>query len=186
MRQLGWGVAISLLAVGLDGWNSSAMLQRKRAKILVGMGLGALWGFVLVMAPEWLGFGYLPAPIALPGAFIGPGLFLVAVIGWLAQRRFFDDAIIDGEPFAVGSLEEIAQRVLTNTVEQLVLALAIWPLVAISLGGAVAISLGIGFTLMRVLFWIGYLMSPPLRALGFAGTFYPTLVAAIWSIWVWV
>ena len=161
------------------------MLQRKRAKILIGMVLGALWGVVLVGGPQWLGVKYIPTPVALPFAFVAPGLFLAVVIGFLAQRRFFDDEIIDGEPFAPGSPNEIAQRVLTNTVEQLVLALAIWPLATASLGGAVAISLGLGFAAMRVLFWIGYLSSPPLRALGFAGTFYPTVVAAVWSIWVW-
>ncbi|WP_245227265.1 MAPEG family protein [Parasedimentitalea maritima] len=160
--------------------------MRKRSKIALGMIGGGLWGLLLVGGPQWLGFGYIPAPLALPAALLAPGLFLVAVIGFLAQRRFFDDAIIDGEPFTHGSPEEIAQRVLANTVEQLVLALAIWPFVALTLGGAVAISLGLGFTLMRVVFWLGYLISPPLRALGFAGTFYPTLVAAVWSILIWV
>jgi hypothetical protein len=158
----------------------------KRGKIVLGMISGGLWGVLLVGGPQWVGVGYIPAQLALPGAFVAPGLFLVAVIGFLAQRRFFDDTIIDGESFAAGSREEIAQRVLTNTVEQLVLALLIWPFVAVSLGGAVALSLGLGFTLMRVVFWLGYLVSPPLRALGFAGTFYPTVVAAVWSLAVWV
>ncbi|NRB17366.1 MAG: MAPEG family protein [Rhodobacteraceae bacterium] len=158
----------------------------KRGKIVLGMAGGGLWGLLLVGGPIWIGLGYIPAQLALPGAFVAPGLFLIAVIGFLAQRRFFDDAIIDGDDFAPGSCEEIAQRVLTNTVEQLALALVIWPFVAVSLGGAVVLALGLGFACMRVVFWLGYLRSPPLRALGFAGTFYPTLVAALWSLMVWV
>jgi len=160
--------------------------MRKRSKIVLGMTGGALWGVLLISAPQWLGIGYIPAQLALPGAFVAPALFLIAVIGFLAQRRFFDDAIIDGDAFAPGSCEEIAQRVMTNTVEQLVLALAIWPLVAVSLGGAVAIALGLGFACMRVLFWVGYLVSPSLRGLGFAGTFYPTVLAGLWSLALWV
>lgn len=158
----------------------------KRGKILLGMSGGGVWALLLVGAPQWAGVGYIPAPLALPGAFVAPGLFLIAVIGFLAQRRFFNDGLIDGAPFVSGSPEDIAQRVLCNTVEQLMLALAIWPFVALSLGGAVVIALGLGFALMRGLFWLGYLISPPLRALGFAGTFYPTVLAALWTLAVWL
>ncbi|KIC34441.1 MAPEG family protein [Leisingera sp. ANG-S5] len=162
------------------------MQRSKRPRILIGMAIGALWGLLVVGLPQWLGLPYIPAPIALPGAFLAPGLVLVLIIGRLAQRRFFDDAIIDGEPFAPGSPAEIDQRVLTNSIEQLVLALAIWPFAAVTLGGAVAIALGLSFAVMRLLFWGGYHLSPPLRGLGFAGTFYPTVIAGIWALAVWM
>lgn len=158
----------------------------KRAKIALGMAGGGLWALLLVGGPQWAGVSYIPAPLALPGAFVAPGLFLIWVIGFLAQRRFFDDSLIDGEPYVPGSAEDIAQRVLTNTVEQLLLALVIWPFVALTLGGAVAIALGLGFVPMRLLFWIGYRRSPPLRAIGFAGSFYPTVLAGLWSLAVWL
>lgn len=161
------------------------MLRSKRPQILTGMALGALWGVLVIGLPQWLGLPYIPAPIALPGAFLAPGLVLALMIGRLAQRRFFDDAIIDGEPFAPGSAAETDQRVLTNTVEQLVLALAIWPFAAVTLGGAVAIALGLSFAVMRLVFWGGYHLSPPLRGLGFAGTFYPTVIAAVWALAAW-
>lgn len=157
----------------------------KRGQILFGMAGGALWGILVCVTPILMDLPYLPAALALPGAFLAPGLFLALVIGRLAQRRFFDDAIIDGNPFPVGSGAELDQRVLTNTVEQLVLALLLWPFVAMSLGGAVAIALGVSFALMRVVFWIGYHLSPPLRGLGFAGTFYPTLIATLWACAAW-
>ncbi|AHD00370.1 50S ribosomal protein L11 [Leisingera methylohalidivorans DSM 14336] len=112
-------------------------------------------------------------------------MVLALIIGRIAQRRFFDDAIIDGDPFAPGSPAEIDQRVLTNTAEQLVLALAVWPFAAVALGGAVVLALGLSFALMRVLFWAGCHLSLPLRGLGFAGTFYPTVIAAVWAVVVW-
>ncbi|MDJ0626649.1 MAG: MAPEG family protein [Rhodobacter sp.] len=159
----------------------------KRQKILLGMLAGVLWGVALV----GVGTAYVNIPIfsytwILALAFLFPGLFLAAVIGRLAQRRFFDDAIIDGEPRTGGA--EVDQRVLQNTVEQLVLALALWPatgyLLAVE-GPGVVLMLGLGFAVARVAFWIGYHISPPLRAFGFAATFYPTLVALGWAILWW-
>ncbi|TMV07869.1 MAPEG family protein [Ruegeria sediminis] len=160
--------------------------MQKRAVILTGMAAGALWAFAVVGVPQQLDLPFLPLPMALPLAFLLPGLVMTAMVGRLAQRRFFDDAIIDGESFARGTAAEIDQRVLTNTAEQLVLALAIWPFAALTLGGGVAIALGLSFGLTRVLFWIGYHRSPPLRGFGFAATFYPTVLAALWSLTAWL
>ncbi|MBY6138842.1 MAPEG family protein [Leisingera daeponensis] len=162
------------------------MQRFKRPQILAGMALGALWGVLVTGLPQWLGLPYIPAPIALPGAFLAPGLVLALMIGRLAQRRFFDDALIGGQPFAPGSAADTDQRVLANTVEQLVLALAVWPFAAVTLGGAVAIALGLSFACMRIVFWAGCHLSLPLRALGFAGTFYPTVIAGIWAAALWL
>jgi hypothetical protein len=71
----------------------------KRSKIAIGMAAGALWALVLVWGPQ-LALPYLAPPLALPGAFLAPGLVMIAMVGRLAQRRFFDYAIIDGEDFA--------------------------------------------------------------------------------------
>ena len=157
----------------------------KRPMILAGMLAGFLWAVAVVWGPQLAGLPFLPPPVALPGAFIVPGLVMLAMIGRLAQRRFFDDASIDGQDFAPDSAAWIDQRVLANTVEQLVLALVIWPFVALSLGGAVVLVMGFGFALARLAFWIGYHISPPMRGFGFAATFYPTVVAAVWSVVVW-
>ena len=124
--------------------------------------------------------------MAVPLSIVAPGLVLAAMIGVLAARRFTDDMIIDGRPFPTGTAADIDQRVLTNTVEQGVLALLLWPLVSLTLGAGVVIALGLSFALMRVLFWVGYHSAPQLRALGFAGTFYPTVLAGLWSVALWV
>jgi MAPEG family len=160
--------------------------MRKRPGILIGMGAGALWALAVVGAPQMAKLPYLPAPIALPGAFVLPGLVVLALIGRLAQRRFFDDSLIDGQDFAPQSSAWIDQRVLSNTAEQLLLALMIWPFVALTLGGAVVLAMGFAFGVARLAFWIGYHISPPLRSFGFAASFYPTILAAIWSVLAWL
>ncbi|UXX84080.1 MAPEG family protein [Roseovarius pelagicus] len=160
--------------------------MNKRAEIMVGMAAGMLWGLALL----WVAGQYVTLPVfalmpTIMTAFLLPGLFMLLVIGRLAQRRYFDDTIIDGQPFAPASGAAIDQRVLTNTTEQLVLALAIWPAAAVLLAGqgpGVIATLGIGFVIARLLFWVGYHVSPPLRAFGFAATFYPTILVALWAL----
>ena len=115
-----------------------------------------------------------------------PGLVLAAIIGRIAQRRFSDDALIDGGGAAPGSPAWIDGRVLVNTVEQALLAALIWPFVAMTLGGVLALYLGGGFVVARLAFWVGYHVAPPLRAFGFAATFYPTVLAGLWALAVWL
>lgn len=151
----------------------------KRAVILASMIAGALWAVLVI----WVGpiFPMIEPYVAGLGlAYFIAALPMIAMVGRLAQRRYFNDSIIDGQP--LHGAAEIDQRVLTNTVEQLVLALCIWPLAGWVLGIGTVISLGCGFALMRLLFWVGYHLSPPLRGLGFAGTFYPTVLAAFLTL----
>jgi len=160
-------------------------VTRRRGLILAGMGAGLAWGVGVI----WLGVAAIELPVfsllpSLAFAFLAPGLALAAMLGVLAARRFFDDTLIDGAPPAPGSPAEIDARVLQNTVEQLALALALWPPAAYLLtddGPGVAVALGLGFALARLAFWAGYHLSPPLRAFGFAATFYPTLLAVLWA-----
>lgn len=161
-------------------------MARKRRVILAGMTGGGLWGLALL----WLGYrstaldGTDPLAV-LPAAMAPAGLVLVALIGSIARRRFFDDAIIDGEPPAEGSPAAIDRAVLTNTVEQVAAALCLWPALGLSLGaegGGVLMALGLGFGVSRALFWIGYHAAPPLRGFGFAAGFYPTVLAALWLL----
>lgn len=157
--------------------------MNKRVKILVGMALGAVWAVLLVWLPGRGPQPFIPLNLALIYAFAPGGVVMLLVIGKLAQRRFFDDAIVDGEPFPMGSPAEIDQRVLVNTAEQMLLALLLWPLVSTSLGAVTVIVMGVSMGVARVLFWVGYHLSPPLRALGFAASFYPTVLATVWTLW---
>ncbi len=160
--------------------------MKKRGSIGIGMAAGMVWSVVLL----WFAANFVQLPVftlmpTIMTAFLAPGIVMMLMIGRLAQRRFFDDAIIDGQPFAPGSAAEIDQRVLTNTTEQLVLALCIWPAAAVLLAGngpGVIVVLGFNFAVTRLLFWGGYHLSPPLRAFGFAASFYPTVIAALWTL----
>ncbi len=134
------------------------------------------WGYAGWGLPQ--GF---PATLIL-GA-LPVGLVLAAMIGRLAQRRFFDDTIIDGQPFPPGSGAEIDQRVLTNTFEQALLAVLIWPAAGLLIAPAMPVALGLGFAVTRLAFWAGYHAAPHLRVFGFAGTFYPTVLAGLWAAW---
>jgi len=158
--------------------------MEKRRTIAIGMAAGAVWSVVVVvLAAVFVKlpvFGLIPIIMT---AFMAPGMVMIAMVGRLAQRRFFDDATIDGGPLTGAA--EIDQRVLQNTTEQLVLALAVWPAAAVMLGTygpGVIIVLGVSFAISRVAFWWGYHRAPRLRAYGFAATFYPTVLVAVWAM----
>lgn len=158
----------------------------KRGLILGGMALGAIWAVALVLVPLRLDLPFVPPALAIPAAFLIPGVVMAMMIARLAARRFFDGDLIDGGPAVSGSGADIDQRVLTNTVEQMGLALLVWPFVGFSLGGISILALGVGMAVARLLFWAGYHLWPPLRAFGFAASFYPTVFAAFWAVWIWV
>jgi MAPEG family protein len=104
-------------------------------------------------------------------------LCLLAGVGRIANRRFFTaEAIAGGAEPSI----EIDQRYLQNTMEQLVLAivahLALVLVVPDDSIRAVAILVML-FVIGRATFWIGYHVSGPARAFGFATTFYPTVGA---------
>lgn len=157
--------------------------MNKRSQIALAGSVGLVWSIVVL----WIG-KQLVVPIAmiqpaLMGALFAPGLVLALIIARLAQRRFFDDSLIDGQRFAQDSAAEKDQRVLSNTIEQIVLALCIWPFAGFSLGAGVVLALGVSFAVARLLFWVGYHHSAVLRGVGFAATFFPTVLAALWVIW---
>lgn len=151
----------------------------------MGMAAGALWAVaILVVAAVFVRLPVFALMPTIMTAFMAPGLVMIAIVGRLAQRRFLDDAIIDGGPLTGPA--EIDRRVLQNTVEQLVLAGAIWPAAAVMLGEdgpGVIMVLGLAFAVARVAYWAGYHRAPPLRAFGFAASFYPTVLVALWALW---
>jgi hypothetical protein len=157
----------------------------KRVKIVIGMALAMLWSVTLVWWPQTMSPPFMPLNTVMIMALLPGGLIMLLLLGRLAQRRFFDDETIDGATFAPGSGGEIDQRVLTNTTEQLLLAIVLWPFVALTLGGLVALFLGVGFGIARLAFWLGYHISAPLRAFGFGATFYPTVLATVWAVLKW-
>ena len=159
-------------------------LDAKQRGVALGMMLG------LVVAVAMLALGARLATWGPPGGSVETlgaavailGLWAAAAIGNVARLRFFDPRAIDG---AAGSDDppglRIADAVLRNTLEQAVLALLAYVALAATLAGAApTIALLIGcFSVGRVMFWAGYPGGAANRALGFALTFYPSVLALI-------
>ncbi|RLJ60384.1 hypothetical protein BCF46_0583 [Litoreibacter meonggei] len=155
----------------------------KRALILMGMGAGAVWALAVIpLARAASRQVQMPLADALALGLLPAGIVLLLMIGRLAQRRFFDDQTIDGDPYQAGSVAEIDQRVLHNSIEQTVLSIALWPFIGMALGAGPVLLLGLSFAATRLLFWVGYHVSPSLRAFGFAAGFYPTITLLVFAL----
>jgi hypothetical protein len=104
-------------------------------------------------------------------------------IGLLARHRFFSPDDIDGGGLTAGtSKAHLLQSMLQNTLEQSVLALGvhlIWAAVMPRASQAAVPVAAMLFAIGRVLFWRGYAVGAPHRALGFALTFYPQAVMLV-------
>ena len=78
----------------------------KRKSILIGMAAGLVWSVVLL----WAAARFVSVPIfalvpTIMTAFLAPGLVMLLIVARLAQRRFFDDDIIDGQAVASASID---------------------------------------------------------------------------------
>jgi uncharacterized MAPEG superfamily protein len=114
-----------------------------------------------------------------------PALILAFSIGRLAKHRFFSGQDIDGSALTRGtSMAVLLQAMLQNTLEQSVLALfayASWCLLVPSQLLPAAPAAAMLFLVGRVLFFTAYVQGAKARALGFALTFYPTLMLLVGS-----
>lgn len=117
-----------------------------------------------------------------------PILSLFAGIGFIAHHRFFDRDAIDGDNPTCDRTLTAARAYLQNTMEQVLFAIVVWlvlavvaPLHWLSLIPVLAC----WFLFCRVLFAVGYSKGAPARAFGFAGTFYPTVLAMMAALYFW-
>lgn len=156
----------------------------QRGRITIAAGAGVVWAVMLL----WVAARFVTLPVftlmpTIMTAFMAPGLVLAMMVARVVLRRYGDAAMLEGG--ALQGPAALDQRVLQNTVEQLAIALCIWPAAAIMLGdagpGAIMV-LGLGFALMRLVYWVGYHCSTPLRVFGFAGSFAPTVLVALWAL----
>ena len=154
-----------------------------RQKMLLGGGLGALWSILIVWVPGQGAQPFIPINLALIYAFVPGGLVMMLVVLRIAERQFFSDEPMDSAAPGQGSRAGIDQRVLSNTLEQMVLALLLWPFAVTYLGAVTVIAMGVSMGVARLAFWIGYHVSPTLRLFGWSASFYPTVLATFWSLW---
>ena len=157
----------------------------KRAQIVAAqiVGLGA--SFAVIWFAMGSSGGFMPINVALTAAFLPSGLVALAMVASVALRRLGDDDVVAGGALKPGSRADTDQRALANTVEQIVVALAVLPFVALALGGFVVIWIGLALAAGRVLYWLGYHLSPAVKSLGFALGLYPTVIALGWSVVNW-
>ena len=152
--------------------------------VLVGAVAAALCtAAVFAVAPGWITTSGAPLEVAVKWLCL-PALSLLAMIGRMANMRFLNAALIDGQDGGPGSAADRAQRVLRNTTEQAVLAALAWPALAIQLAPTQAglfPALAVSFLIGRVAFALGYAKGAAGRAFGFGLTFYPTVVVVIWA-----
>ena len=164
------------------------MLDAEQRRVLRGIALA-----LIVMALV-LGTGALLVPPVVPAlprledrlAFaLRCDLFIVAWlaagIAAVARGRFFSVDDIQGSGFGASSPRiAVASAVLQNTLEQVVLAVIAHLVLASMLRGremVVVPLLVVLFCAGRLAFWVGYRRGVGSRALGFALTFYPSVLA---------
>ena len=178
-------------------------LTVKQRGVLKGIIPGAAITFVVIVG------AILAGPIALsPEASAGErlafaiwadafiALWLGISIGLLARHRFFTPEDIDGGGLSRGSeTANVLQSTLQNTLEQSVLAVLVhlaWStLMPVAWIAAIPAAVFL-FLCGRVLFVRGYRGGAPSRALGFALTYYPSVlmlilvvVAAVGKVFRW-
>ncbi|MEO5616052.1 MAG: MAPEG family protein [Cypionkella sp.] len=152
--------------------------------VLAGMVAAVIWTCaVFALAPVWITPAGTPLEMAVKWLCL-PALSLLVMIGRIANMRFLNAELIDGQDGGAGSAADRAQRVLRNTTEQCVLVALAWPALAIQLAPAQAglfPALAGTFLIGRIAFTLGYAKGAAGRAFGFGLTFYPTVVVVIWA-----
>jgi hypothetical protein len=165
-------------------------LTDKQRGVLKGMTIGAATALVVIIAAIIVGPALL-SPDAPAGerlafalqadAFLA--LWLGVSIGLLARHRFFTPEDIDGGGLSRGSeTANVLQATLQNTLEQTVLAVLVhlaWATVMPVSWIAAIPAATILFLTGRVLFVRGYRGGAPSRAVGFALTFYPSILMLV-------
>lgn len=172
-------------------------LNPKQQGVLRGIAIGAIIAivsFVLFLAikPQWLPMEATMAErlVFALRADLLIILWLGISIARLAKHRFFTPEDIDGGGLSIGTERaKILQATLQNTLEQTVLAVlahAVWAAtVPIEWVPLVVVAVGL-YLIGRVLFVRGYKNGASARAVGFALTFYPSMLmlvgCVVWSL----
>lgn len=166
--------------------------MRQQISVALGMMAAAIvvallfWGPELTWAGRPIGDDVASRLVWAIRLSLLPAVCILAAVGVIATRRFFDPRAIGGGLPEPGSALDIDRRVLANTVEQAMLALPAYAAAAVTLPmedmpriGACAMA----FVAGRIAFAIGYHIAPPFRAFGFALTFYSSAALYAWLAW---
>lgn len=156
-----------------------------RIGLIVGVALGLAYAALFVAIPQSIPIGgFIPINVGLYFAAAPAGLVLLLILCVTALRRMSDPSLVEALP-SYGTRAFRDAQAIRSTGEQIVLALATWPLAALVLGGKAVAVYGAGFGFARLIHWIGCHMSPSLRAFGTAASLGITFFALVWSVLVW-
>jgi hypothetical protein len=115
-------------------------------------------------------------------------LWLGLSVGMLARHRFFTPEDIDGGGLTSGTPDaNLLQANLQNTLEQSVLAVLVHLIWIVTTPVAWAFTVPVAvilFVVGRILFLRGYGGGAPSRAIGFALTFYPSMLMLVIILYV--
>ncbi|NEV65116.1 MAPEG family protein [Thiorhodococcus minor] len=163
-------------------------LTEKQTGVLIGIVIGMIIAISIVVAGIlWNPFSYALSltdaerlTVAFKSALL-PLLFLVISVARLAKHRFFTPEDIDGGAGFASDSERalVLQTLLQNTLEQFCIAVVVyaaWAVVMPSTWLSVVPLAALAFAVGRILFFGGYAKGAPSRALGFALTFYPSVL----------
>ena len=120
-----------------------------------------------------------------------PGLFMMIAVARMARQRFFSPEDIDGGVTSTDTPRaQLLQTLLQNTLEQSLIALLVylgWALTMPATWLSVVPVAALAFAIGRILFFLGYEQGATSRALGFAMTFYPSVVMmiALGGVLIW-
>lgn len=164
--------------------------------VAIGSGCAAVVAIVLIA------YGLADAP-GLPIGFVNPSLgqrltlavaawlaplaTLAVSIGWVANIRGASAQDIDGAGLTIESPKiRIPRAVLTNSLEQVTLAIPVYAGLALTLAPRTLIlplMLSAAFAVGRILFAAGYRHGAAARSFGMALTMHPTVAGLIVLMW---
>lgn len=151
------------------------------------MGTGLVISLIVVVFGSQL-FIHLAVSERVSVSLLLPAIALFMAVARLAKHRFFTPADIDGSALTVGTDQaKLLQALLQNTLEQLAFAVPVYLAGLFNTSNSVHAAVpacACTFLLERILFFVTYESGACARALGFALTFYPTVLLLAWQLWL--
>lgn len=169
------------------GTLKASNLSQSQRGVIRGMASGLVLAAAAIALPVYamhpFGASLAERASLLALCLLPPVATLAISIARLAKHRFFTPADIDGSALTEGSdRARLLQALLQNTLEQVALAVPVyvaWAMLAPAwMLGALAAASGL-FLLARLLFYTRYRSGAAARSLGFALTFYPTVLLLV-------
>lgn len=160
-------------------------LDRKQRGVVLGMASG-LFASLLVVFLLSRAFLRWDTPERAVISLLLPATAMFVAIARMAKHRFVTPADIDGSAMSDGTVRaKTLQSLLQNTTEQLAFALPVYVAALMNPHRGIQAAVpacACAFLLGRLTLFATYSGGAGARALGFALTFYPTVLLLIWQL----